>query len=122
MTTLEEVSTSVLRLALLALADLRRKYSNEPMITPYAAGSDEREAKLRCPLCIFAHTHGDEFGDDDEGDCACPWFWIEGHTCEEFAEDENGDTISYDTYPIPVRLQRVTRWETAINEELARRI
>jgi hypothetical protein len=123
MTTLEEVETSVLRSSLLALADLRRKYSNEPMTTAYAAnGGESATAQERCPLCCFAHTHGDEFGDDEEGDCVCPWFWIEGHTCEEYTEDGNGDMISYDTFPVPIRLQRVTRWETAINEELARRI
>jgi hypothetical protein len=122
MTALEEVDTSVLRLSLLALTDLRHKYSSEPMVTPYAADNEGREAKLRCPLCIFARTHGDEFGDDHEGDCVCPWNWIEGHNCEEYAEDENGDLVSYDSFPVPIRLLRITHWENTINDELARRV
>jgi hypothetical protein len=120
--TLEDIETDVLRLSLSALADLRRKYSNEPMVTAYAANGDEFSiAADRCPLCRFAHTHGDEFGDDHEGDCVCPWFWCEGHTCEEYAEDEDGDMISYNSFPIPIRLLRISRWENSINSELAQR-
>ena len=124
MTRLEEVETPILRLSLLALADLRRKYTDEPMVTPYAAKRDSDEfspATERCPLCVFAHAHGDQFGDDHEGDCVCPWNWIEGHKCEEF-KDEYGDEVDYDDFPIPERLIRIACWEATINEELAQRV
>lgn len=107
---LNEVPTELLKESLLAIADLRRKYTGGHQMTKYAS--------THCPLCRFENTLWDEGFRDSEECSLCPWVWIEDHNCENFPQDPE---LDYSDFPIPDRLKRVDRWEAAINAEIVRR-
>jgi len=106
----EDVSTETLRESLLALADLRRKYTGENQITAYAADpfDDGQEA---CPLCQFKKAHGRDTQYPCLG-CTCPWVWIEGKPCDEGGYLDEGYEEAF---------ARIDRWAAFIRSELAAR-
>ena len=113
-----EVPTEILAESLLAIADLKRKYLGEPMVTAYAGHvAKDAFAEDKCPLCryqliVFTRFPGEE--------CECPWHWLDGHGCQvEETDDEAG--FQFDYFPIPDRLARCDRWTDTITEELAER-
>jgi len=122
--TIKEVPTHILRESLLAIADLGRKYREEPQVTAYAARERETLEAYHCPLCMFQFENTGLYPWDVKPtkgiSCTCPWFWIEGHMCQEYEDDIRGE-VSYADFPIPDRLARIARWEEAINAELAGR-
>jgi hypothetical protein len=123
--TVKDVATEVLAESLLAVQDLRRKYTGEPQVTVYACTADpDAHAVNTCPLCKFQKSMQE---DSKHLLCMvadkhfCPWYFIEGHSCEDFPDVEDEDTVDYDTFSIPDRLARIDRWEEAIKAELAAR-
>lgn len=110
---LKEVSTEMLRESLLALADLRRKYKQEPMVTVYKASTEFTACACdKCPLCIFTRQYANT---PVQCHCkACPWVWFTGHLCEAGKAD-------YAFTEIKSRLAPVARWEKTINAELSAR-
>jgi hypothetical protein len=123
--TIKDVATDVLAESLFAVQDLRRKYKGEPMVTAYRPTTTDGLLYEYCPLCLFQLVQSGYYPwDRDRGEideCLCPWYWMEGHGCEEFVSVEGEDQVTYDDFPVPDRLSRIDRWEEAIKAELAAR-
>lgn len=93
--TLQECKKSELKLMLLAVNDLERKYKDQKQISRFANGT--------CPLCNY-DDYIQELRVSRSSCCVCPWLIFDGHSC----------ATRWNRKPIPERLERVARWQTLI--------